>query len=104
VQAIVIPIADRHQEYAAKVLATLKATGIRAEMDVRGERMNAKIRDAQLQKIPYMLVVGDKEAASDAVSVRLRSNVDLKAIPVSRFVEQVSKIISTKTHQLWEEQ
>jgi threonyl-tRNA synthetase len=104
VQAVVIPIADRHQEYAAKVLATLKAAGIRAEMDVRGERMNAKIRDAQLQKIPYMLVVGDKEAASDAVSVRLRSNVDLKAMPVSRFVEQVSKIISTKTHQLWEEQ
>jgi len=104
VQAIVIPIADRHQEYAGKVLATLKAAGIRAEMDVRGERMNAKIRDAQMQKIPYMLVVGDKEAVADAVSVRLRSNLDLKAMPLSRFIEQVSKIISTKSRELWEEQ
>ncbi len=104
VQAMVIPIADRHQEYAGKVLATLKAAGIRAEMDVRGERMNAKIRDAQMQKIPYMLVVGDKEAVADAVSVRLRSNLDLKAMPLSRFIEQVSKIISTKSRELWEEQ
>jgi threonyl-tRNA synthetase len=102
VQAVVIPIADRHQEYASKVLATLKAAGIRAEMDMRSERMNAKIRDAQMQKTPYMLVVGDKEAAADAVSVRLRSNVDLKAMPLSGFVEQVSKIISTKSRELWE--
>ncbi|HZR38541.1 MAG TPA: threonine--tRNA ligase, partial [Ktedonobacteraceae bacterium] len=58
VQAMIIPIADRHQEYANTVLQSLKAVGIRAEVDTRGERMNAKIRDAQLQKIPYMLVVG----------------------------------------------
>ena len=68
-QAMIIPIADRHQEYANKVLAQLKAAGLRAEVDTRGERMNAKIRDAQLQKIPYMLVVGDKEAAADAVAL-----------------------------------
>ena len=65
VQAMVIPIADRHVEYADKVLQKLKAAGIRAEVDSRGERMNAKIRDAQMQKIPYMLVVGDKEAAAE---------------------------------------
>ncbi|HTK09417.1 MAG TPA: threonine--tRNA ligase [Ktedonobacteraceae bacterium] len=101
VQAMIIPIADRHIEYANNVLATLKAAGIRAEVDTRGERMNAKIRDAQLQKIPYMLVVGDKEAQADAVSVRLRSNVDLKAMPVEKFVESVSAIIRMKSRELW---
>ncbi len=100
VQAMVIPIADRHQEYANKVLATLKAAGIRAEIDVRGERMNAKIRDAQLQKIPYMLVVGDKEAAADAVSVRLRSNVDLKSMPLSQLIERVQGITASKSMDL----
>jgi threonyl-tRNA synthetase len=100
-QAMIIPIADRHHEYAGKVLETLKDAGIRAEIDKRGERMNAKIRDAQLQKIPYMLVVGDKEAAADAVSVRLRSNVDLKSIPLTDFVERVGEIITTKNRDLW---
>jgi threonyl-tRNA synthetase len=101
VQAMIIPIADRHIEYANSVLATLKAAGIRAEIDVRGDRMNAKIRDAQMQKIPYMLVVGDKEAQAEAVSVRLRSNVDLKAIPVKQFIDSVSVIIKSKSRELW---
>jgi threonyl-tRNA synthetase len=102
VQAMVIPIADRHIEYANKVLEKLKAAGIRAEVDSRGERMNAKIRDAQMQKIPYMLVVGDKEAAAEAVSVRLRTNVDLKSIPLAQFVERVSGISNSKSRELWE--
>lgn len=101
VQAMLIPIADRHYEYAQKVLQTLKKAGIRAEIDSRGERMNAKIRDAQLQKIPYMLVVGDKEANAEAVSVRLRSNVDLKSMPLTQFTERVSAIIQGKEHELW---
>ena len=101
VQAIIIPIADRHHEYAAKVLETLKLAGVRAEIDLRGERMNAKIRDAQLQKIPYMLVVGDKEAAAEAASVRLRTNVDLKSMPLTQFTEHVSEIIETKSRELW---
>src|SRR6266700_2902693 len=65
VQAMVIPIADRHIEYAYTVMETLKAAGVRVEVDTRSERMNAKVRDAQMQKIPYMLVVGDKEAAEN---------------------------------------
>jgi threonyl-tRNA synthetase len=101
-QAMVIPIADRHYEYANKVLEQLKAIGIRAEMDTRSERMNAKIRDAQLQKIPYMLVVGDKEAAVEAVSVRLRTNVDLKSMPLTQFIERVSALIQTKSREVWE--
>jgi threonyl-tRNA synthetase len=102
VQAMVIPIADRHIEYANKVLQKLKVAGLRAEVDTRGERMNAKIRDAQMQKIPYMLVVGDKEAAVEAVSVRLRSNVDLKSIPLTQFIEHVSAISTRKSRELWE--
>jgi threonyl-tRNA synthetase len=100
VQAMIIPIADRHQEYANKVLEQLKAAGIRSEVDIRSERMNLKIRDAQLQKIPYMLVVGDKEAAAEAVSVRLRTNVDLKSIPVTELIERVSGIAKTKSMEL----
>jgi threonyl-tRNA synthetase len=103
VQAVVIPIADRHHEYAQKVLEKLKAAGLRAEIDARSERMNAKIRGAQLQKIPYMLVVGDKEAAAEAASIRLRSNVDLKAMPLDTFVEKVSQIVKTKSQELWEQ-
>ncbi|HET7641699.1 MAG TPA: His/Gly/Thr/Pro-type tRNA ligase C-terminal domain-containing protein, partial [Ktedonobacteraceae bacterium] len=101
VQAMVIPIADRHIEYANKVLETLKAAGIRAEVDARGERMNAKVRDAQMQKIPYMLVVGDKEAADNAVAVRLRSNENLGATPLSSFIERITDIIKTKSQELW---
>jgi threonyl-tRNA synthetase len=100
VQAMIIPIADRHQEYAQSVFEQLKLVGVRAEIDMRGERMNAKIRDAQLQKIPYMLVVGDKEAAAEAVSVRLRTNVDLKAMPLMEFIERISHITKTKSKEL----
>ncbi len=101
VQAMIIPIADRHIEYANMVLETLKARGIRAEVDVRGERMNAKVRDAQMQKIPYMLVVGDKEATNNAVAVRLRSNENLGATPLSDFIEHITEIVKTKSQDLW---
>jgi len=77
VQAVIIPIADRHLEYALQVERELKASGMRVEVDARSERMNLKIRQAQLQKIPYMLVVGDKEVETATVSVRLRSGEDL---------------------------
>jgi threonyl-tRNA synthetase len=101
VQAMVIPIADRHNEYAEKVLAELKAAGIRAEVDVRGERMNAKVRDAQLQKVPYMLVVGDKEAEADAVSLRLRTNENLGAVPLADFIAQASQLNAERSQELW---
>jgi threonyl-tRNA synthetase len=99
-QAMVIPIADRHNEYANTVLETLKAAGIRAEVDTRGERMNAKVRDAQMQKIPYMLIVGDREAADNAASVRLRTNENLGAKPLVDFVEHVQEIIKTRSREL----
>jgi threonyl-tRNA synthetase len=94
VQAIVIPIADRHQEYAAQVVAQMRGEGLRADLDGRAERMNAKIRDAQMQKIPYMLVVGDREAEGGQVSVRLRSEENLGPMPVSQFLERAKSEIA----------
>jgi threonyl-tRNA synthetase len=100
VQAMIIPIADRHQEYANQVLDILKSAGVRAEVDSRSERMNAKVRDAQLMKIPYMLVVGDKEASENAVAVRLRTNENLGATPIDTFVARITDIIKTKSREL----
>jgi threonyl-tRNA synthetase len=88
VQAVIIPISDRHVEYAERVHAALSVIGRRVELDRRSERMQAKIRDAQLQKIPYMLIVGDKEAASETVAVRSRDRGDLGPVPLREFIEQ----------------
>ena len=88
VQAVLIPIADRHAEYAGRVREQLAGAGLRVEVDARSERMQAKIRDAQLQKVPYMLVVGDKEAAAAAVAVRSRDRGDLGPTPVAEFIRQ----------------
>ncbi|MDM8000396.1 MAG: threonine--tRNA ligase [Dehalococcoidia bacterium] len=85
VQVMIIPIADRHVDYARKVEAQLKADGLRVQIDARSERMNSKIREAQLQKIPFMLVVGDKEVAEEAVSIRLRSGEDLGRNSLAEF-------------------
>ena len=95
-QALVIPIASRHLEYANKVADRLTEAGIRAETDERNERMNAKIRDAQLQKVPYMLVVGDRETEADAAAVRLRSGEDLGALPVPDVVRRIVEEIETR--------
>jgi threonyl-tRNA synthetase len=85
VQAIMIPITDRHVDYCRQVAAELRAAGLRVEVDDSGNRMSAKIRDAQLQKIPYMLVVGVREVESSAVSVRTREEEDRGAMLVSEF-------------------
>lgn len=88
-QAVIIPIADRHVEYADEVAERLEQAGVRVEVDSRSDRMNAKIRDAQLQKIPYMLIVGDREAESGNVSVRLRSEEDLGPMSVESVIERI---------------
>ena len=89
VQAVVIPIADRHQDYARQVEQRLASAGIRVQVDARNERMNLKIREAQMQKTPYMLVVGDREQADEAVAVRLRSGEDLGTQPIEELVAEV---------------
>ncbi|MEO7003408.1 MAG: threonine--tRNA ligase, partial [Ktedonobacterales bacterium] len=102
VQAMVIPISDeKHGDYARQVLEKLRAAGLRAEVDLRKERMNAKVRDAQLQKIPYMLVVGDKEAEAGAVSLRLRTNENIGAVPLEEFLAQASRRNAERSKDLW---
>ena len=97
VQAVVIPIADRHLEYARQVETRLSAKGLRVDVDARGERMNAKVRDAQLQKVPYMLIVGDREAANGAVSVRLRSGENPGPMPLEEVVASIQAGIDAKS-------
>lgn len=99
VQVKLIPISDRHIAYAHEVAAKIRA-GVRVEVDTRSERMNAKVRDAQLQKIPYILVVGDKEATEHTVSVRLRTNENLGAMPLSSFVDRITKVINERKRDL----
>ncbi len=96
VQVVVIPIADRHSGYAHDVAAELKAAGFRVEVNDSGDRMQAKIRDAQLQKVPYMLVIGDREVEKGAVAVRLRSGEDLGAQPVLDFVTMAQTAVAEK--------
>ena len=96
VQATVLPIADRHLSYAREVQAALAAAGLRATVDDRQEKVNLKIREAQLQKVPYMLVVGDREAAEGAVAVRSRAQGDLGARPVAAFVHEALAEVARK--------
>ena len=95
VQATVMPITDRVNDYAENLAEKLSALGLRVETDLRNEKIGYKIREAQLQKIPYMLVVGDKEAEAGTVSVRTRTGVDLGAMPVDEFIAKISEEIST---------
>ena len=101
VQAVVIPISDKQLDYAQKVQKTLKEKGLRVEVDDRSETMQAKIRDAQVQKVPYMLVVGGREEEKDQVSVRLRTGEDLKAKDLAEVAEKLTNIYLTKSLNLW---
>jgi threonyl-tRNA synthetase len=86
VQATLLPIADRHLDYGRTVQAQLEAAGLRVTLDERQEKIGYKIREAQLQKVPYMLVIGDREAAEGTVSVRSRTGGDLGSRPVADFL------------------
>jgi threonyl-tRNA synthetase len=97
VQVKVLPIADRHQEYAEKVAAALKAVGARVEVDDRSERLQAKIRDAQMMKIPYMLVVGDKEAEQETVAVRKRDGGEQEVVALLDYAARVKQEIESRT-------
>jgi threonyl-tRNA synthetase len=96
IQAVLVPIADRHLDYAAAVAKKLKAAGLRVTVDSRSERMNAKIRDAQMQKIPYMLVVGDKEMEQNQVALRLRSGENPGPMSIDSFLERAKQKIQNK--------
>jgi threonyl-tRNA synthetase len=99
-QVMVIPVADRHLDYAYKLEAELKNEGVRVGVDARSERINLKIRQAQLDKIPYMLVVGDQEIATDTVSIRLRSGEQLASQSFDNFKETIRMAIVNKVKDL----
>ncbi|WP_322801246.1 threonine--tRNA ligase [Thermoflexus sp.] len=96
VQAVVIPITDRHVSYAHEIGVRLREAGLRVEVDDRSERMQAKIRDAQLQKVPYMLIVGDREQAAGTVAVRLRTGEDLGAMSLEAFLNRALEAIRAR--------
>ena len=99
-QVVMIPIAERHVEYANKVAAELKAVGVRVEVDGRNEKMNAKIREHAMQKVPFLLVVGDKEAEAGKVNVRTRGKEKTEDMLSADFVAKVRDIIARKTATL----
>jgi threonyl-tRNA synthetase len=100
VQVGLVPISERHLVYAKKVQQRLQNAGLRVELDARNEKMNAKIRDFTLQKVPYVLVMGDKEESGEAVSVRTRGKGDQGSMPLEQFVTQSGDLISRKSMDL----
>ncbi|HZW04198.1 MAG TPA: threonine--tRNA ligase, partial [Anaerolineaceae bacterium] len=99
-QVRVIPITDSHQEYAVRVAEQMKAADVRAAADLGPDRMNAKIRQAQLMKVPYMLVVGDQEVQNETVAVRMRNGERLNAVPVAEFTARVKDRIAARSPEL----
>ncbi|MBV9609381.1 MAG: threonine--tRNA ligase [Acidobacteria bacterium] len=97
VQVVVVPISERHVEYASSVAKQLEAAGVRFHVDSRNEKMNAKIREHALQKVPYILVVGDKEAQAQAVNVRTRGKEKTEDMPAAQFVEKVTRVIADRS-------
>ena len=98
--SIVIPIADRHLPYAETAAARLREGGLRVEVDARREKMQAKIRDAQLEKVPYMLVVGDREAAEGTAALRLRSGQDLGPVAIERIADRAGQLVAARSGEL----
>jgi len=97
VQVVMIPISERHADYANKIAALLKAVGVRVDVDARNEKMNAKIREHAMQKVPFQLVVGDKEAEAGRVNVRTRGKEKTEDLPAQEFVEKIKKLIAEKS-------
>ncbi len=98
VQAMIMPITDRVNDYATELKEKLSAAGVRVETDLRNEKIGYKIREAQMQKLPYMLVVGDKEKEAGTVAVRTRGGVDLGAMPVDEFVAKITAQIKSRSN------
>jgi len=97
VQVSVIPISEKHFEYAQKISSQLKELGVRVEMQNENETLGKKIREAEMQKIPYLLIVGDKEIAANAVSVRERGNGDVGQMPTDKFIDKIKEVIKLKS-------
>ena len=101
IQIEIIPISDKHIEYAKKLASKLKKEGLRLEINDKTDTMQSKIRDAQMQKIPYMLIVGDREAQNEQVSIRLRSGENYNGMSFDEFVDKAKRINLTRSLELW---
>ena len=98
VQVAVIPISEKHTEYGKRVAKQLRDSGVRVHLDDRNEKMNAKVREHTMQKVPFLLVVGEKEAEAGTVNVRVRSQQQPEGtVPVAQFTERVKKLIAEKS-------
>ncbi len=97
VQVTVLPITDKQGEYAKEVYQKLKSAGYRVELDDRSEKVNFKIREAQLAKIPYMLVIGEREAAAGQVAVRNRKHGDQGAVKLDEFITRLSDLVASRS-------
>ncbi len=100
VQVVMVPISERHAAYAQQVADTLKSAGVRVNVDARNEKMNAKIREHTLQKVPFLLVVGDKEVESGEVSVRTRGKGDEGHVKVAEFVKRIGGLIASRASKI----
>ncbi len=100
VQVGLVPISERHHEYAEKIQHRLQNAGFRVELDARNEKMNAKIRDLTMQKVPYVLVMGDKEADSESVSVRARGGSNSVSLPFEEFLAKIEGLVASKSTEL----
>ncbi len=97
VQVGLVPISEKHVDYARAVKAKLEAAGLRVELDERNEKMNAKVREFSLQKVPFVLIVGDKEAASESVSVRTRGKGDEGSVGLADFIARATGLLTSKS-------
>jgi threonyl-tRNA synthetase len=100
VQARVLPISQKHEDYARSVFEQLRAARIRVELDNRNEKLGYRIRDAQVRKVPYMIVVGERERSDGTVSLRHRSGDELKGVPVDRLLADLGREISARAPDL----
>jgi threonyl-tRNA synthetase len=96
IQVKILPLIDKHHDYALELKKMLQDKNIRVEVDLRNEKIGYKIREAQMEKIPYMIVIGDKEMENRAVAVRSRKDGDLGAMPIDDFIVRISEEIRTK--------
>jgi threonyl-tRNA synthetase len=100
VQVGLVPISEKHHDYAQQVKQRLEAAGLRVELDLSNQKMNAKIRDFGLQKLPFILIMGDKEAATDSVSVRVRAKGDEGSVTIADFLTRTKTLITNHSMEL----
>ena len=99
-RAAVLPVSEKFLDYGRQVAAELRAAGVRVELDLRNEKLGYKIREAQVQKVPYMLVVGGREQESGTVNVRRRQGEELGALPVAELAARIGRLVAARSNEV----